>query len=113
MEKKQKKRINSQWNKYVLDEKGCLCVSDQPWVTIAETAELAIALIKIEKKDKARELLSWIEKYIDADGAYWMGRQVDEKVFWPMEKPGWTSAAVILAYDALNNFFKRIKDLLR
>ena len=64
------------------------------------------------KKDKARELLSWIERYIDTDGAYWMGRQVDEKVFWPMEKPGWTSAAVILAYDALNNFSKGSKIFL-
>jgi len=110
--KKAEERINSRWNKYVLNEKGCLCVSDQPWVTIAETAELAITLIKIEKKDKARELLSWIERYIDTDGAYWMGRQVDEKVFWPLEKPGWTSAAVILAYDALNNFSKGSKIFL-
>ena len=104
--KKAEERINSQWNKYVLNEKGCLCVLDQPWVTIAETAELAIALIKIQKKDKATELLSWINDYIDSDGAYWMGRQIAEKVFWPMEKPGWTSAAVILAYDALHNFSK-------
>ena len=50
--KKAEERINSQWNKYVLNEKGCLCVLDQPWVTIAETAELAIALIKIQKKIK-------------------------------------------------------------
>ena len=110
--KKAEERINSQWNKYVLNEKGCLCVLDQPWVTIAETAELAIALIKIQKKDKATELLSWINDYIDSDGAYWMGRQVTEKVFWPMEKPGWTSAAVILAYDALHNFSKGSKIFL-
>ena len=89
-----------------------MCVSDQPWVTIAETAELAIALIKIEKEDKARELLSWIKDYIDNDGAYWMGRQINEKVFWPMENPGWTSAAVILAYDALYNFSKGSKIFL-
>ena len=65
MEKKQKKELTPNGINMYLDEKGCLCVSDQPWVTIAETAELAIALIKIEKKDKATELLSWIEKYID------------------------------------------------
>jgi hypothetical protein len=41
-----------------------------------------------------------------------MGRQVTEKVFWPMEKPGWTSAAVILAYDALHNFSKGSKIFL-
>ena len=35
-----------------------------------------------------------------------MGRQVHEKVLWPMEKPRWTTAAVFLAYDALNNFSK-------
>ena len=41
-----------------------------------------------------------------------MGRQINEKVFWPMENPGWTSAAVILAYDALNNFSKGSKIFL-
>ena len=33
-----------------------------------------------------------------------MGRQYSENVFWPSEKPGWTSAAVILATDALSGF---------
>ena len=85
-----------------MEEIGCLCVSDQPWVTIAETAELAITLVKIGNQDKAYELLSWTEKCRDKDGAYWMGRQYSENVFWPAEKPGWTSAAVILATDALS-----------
>ena len=99
-------RISDNWNTFVIEELGCLCVSDQPWVTIAETAELSITLTKIGEKDKAMELLSWIENCKDKDGAYWMGKQYVENVFWPSEKPGWTSAAVILAYDAINNFSK-------
>ena len=58
------------------------------------------------------EIQEGINDYIDSDGAYWMGRQVTEKVFWPKEKPGWTSAAVILAYDALHNFSKGSKIFL-
>ena len=38
--------------------------------------------------------------------------EINEKVFWPMENPGWTSAAVILAYDALKNFSKGSKIFL-
>ena len=98
------KRISEKWNEFVVEEIGCLCVSDQPWVTIAETAELAITLAKTGNQDKAYELLSWTEKCRDKDGAYWMGRQYSENVFWPAEKPGWTSAAVILATDALSGF---------
>ena len=100
--KEAEKRISEKWNEFVVEEIGCLCVSDQPWVTIAETAELAITLAKIGNQDKAYELLSWTEKCRDKDGAYWMGRQYSENVFWPAEKPGWTSAAVILATDALS-----------
>lgn len=100
------KRIKSEWKNFVLSQEGCLCVNDQPWITIAETAELAITLIKIKKKNTAKDLLLWIDDCRDDDGAYWMGKQVVENIFWPMEKPGWTSAAVILAHDALNNISK-------
>jgi hypothetical protein len=30
-----------------------------------------------------------------------MGMQVEEKVFWPVERPAWTAGAVILAHDAV------------
>jgi len=99
-----KNRITEHWNTFVVEELGCLCVSDQPWVTIAETAELSISLVKINEIDKASDLLRWLENYRDKNGAYWMGKQYSENAFWPAEKPGWTSAAVILAADSIYKF---------
>ena len=95
------KRLNEKWNTFVVDGIGCKCVSDQPWVTVAETAELSIALLKMGREKDAKEILSWAHKWRDNDGAYWMGRQYEKNVFWPKEKPPWTSASVILAYDSI------------
>ena len=35
------------WSKFVIDSGGCLCVADEPWITVAETAELAMAMIAV------------------------------------------------------------------
>jgi len=37
------------------------------------------------------------------DGSYWMGVTFPDSVIWPEERTSWTAAAVLLAYDALNN----------
>ena len=37
----------------------------------------------------------------EADGSYWTGLVFDEGVRWPEERSSWTSAAVVLAADAL------------
>ncbi len=95
-------RIDTFWNKFVVDGLGCRCVVDEPWVTVAETAELAIGLCRIGYRDEAKEILSWAEQWRDDDGAFWMGYQYKEKILWPEEKPSWTSAAMLLAYDALH-----------
>lgn len=94
-------RLRDGWSKFVVEEQGCRCVSDEPWVTVAETCELAIALISSGQRDKAENLLKQISAIRDEDGVFWMGWQYDEQVFWPKEKPGWTQAAVILAADAI------------
>ena len=49
----------------------------------------------------AEEMISYTHQWRDDNGAYWMGRQYELEVFWPKERPPWTSAAVILAYDAI------------
>jgi len=97
-----KRRLAKHWSRYVEDGLGCRCVSDQPWVTVAESCELAIALIISGERDKALELFKWQARWRDGDGAYWMGYQYKEDIFWPEEKPSWTSAAVLLAADALH-----------
>ncbi|MBW2564749.1 MAG: phenyltransferase domain-containing protein, partial [Deltaproteobacteria bacterium] len=38
------KRIDQYWKKYVVEGHGAKCVNDEPWITIAETAELSLAL---------------------------------------------------------------------
>ena len=35
-----------------------------------------------------------------------MGWQYEENIFWPKEKPSWTSSALIIAADSLFNFSK-------
>ncbi len=89
------------WDRFVVEGMGCRCVADQPWVTVAESCELALSLISIGENETAQEILSWQEQWRDQDGAYWMGYQFEEEIIWPEERPAWTSAAYLLAQDAL------------
>ncbi len=94
-------RLASKWDEFVTEGSGCRCVNDQPWATVAETCELALALLHTGQETKAKEMFSWIHQWRDDDGAYWMGYQYAEDVPWPREKPAWTAGAVLLAADAL------------
>ena len=94
-------RIDQRWEEFVVDGLGVKCTAREPWVTVAEACELAMALLKMGRADEAAEIHRWQHAHRDADGAYWMGYQYEEKVFWPADKPSWTAAAVILAADAL------------
>ncbi|MDA8371944.1 MAG: prenyltransferase [Nocardiopsaceae bacterium] len=97
-----KERINARWDTFVVPGLGIRCVSDQPWVTGAETSELVLALAAIGETDLGARLLADIQHLRDPDdGAYWTGYQFAEKVNWPVERSTWTAAAVILAADAL------------
>lgn len=88
--------------RFIEEGRGCRCVATQPWVTVAESAELALTLIGLGLHPQAATLLRWQEAHRDADGAYWMGWQYAEDIPWPLEKPTWTQAAMILAHDALS-----------
>ncbi|MEL6831270.1 MAG: hypothetical protein AAFO63_14155, partial [Pseudomonadota bacterium] len=95
------KRIDARWDQFVSPSRGCHCVLAEPWITVAETCELVLALLAVGRRQDALQLFEQQSRYRDTDGAYWMGWQYDERIFWPMEKPSWTQAAVILAGDAL------------
>ena len=97
-----KARLKEGWETFVEPGHGCLCVRDEPWVTVAETAELAMAMIVVGKKRSAHALLEGLKRLRDAGGIYWMGWQCAEQDVWPKEAPTWTQAAVILAWDALH-----------
>jgi hypothetical protein len=96
-----RRRIDSRWHEFVEHELGCRCVSDEPWVTIAESCELTMALLAIGDHARAVNVYSWLHQFLDADGGYWMGYQFHDKVVWPEEKTTWTSGAILLAADAL------------
>jgi hypothetical protein len=95
-------RVDRSWEKFVVPDWGVRCVSDQPWVTTAEAAELVLSLTAIGERDRASILFNWIcdKKY--EDGSYWMGVTFPDGVIWPEERTSWTAAAVLLADDALN-----------
>ena len=94
-------RIDAKRSQFERDTLGCHCVIGEPWVTVAESCELAMALHRIGLRDEAKRLLALQHQHRDLDGAYWMGFQYAEEIPWPQEKPSWTQAAVILAADLL------------
>jgi hypothetical protein len=77
-------------------------VSDEPWVTGAETAELAMALDATGNTDRALALLADVQHLRYQDGSYWTGWQFANGAHYPAERSAWTAAAMILAADALS-----------
>ncbi|WP_285731690.1 prenyltransferase [Nocardiopsis sp. ATB16-24] len=97
-----KERVEERWDRFVVPGLGVRCVSDQPWVTAAETSELVMALAAMGDTETGTRILRDVQHLRDADdGVYWTGYQFAEQVRWPVERSTWTSAAMILAVDAL------------
>jgi hypothetical protein len=94
-------RLASRWETFVEPNIGCRCVSDEPWVTVAESCELTLALLAADDHAKALTVFSWLHQFMDDDGGYWTGYNFRDGVIWPKEKTTWTAAAVLLAADAL------------
>jgi hypothetical protein len=94
-------RLARGWDTFVVPGLGVRCVSDQPWVTGAETCELAIALDAIGDQARALDLLEQIQHLRDPGGSYWTGWQFVNQAHFPNEQSSWTAAAVVLAADAL------------
>lgn len=99
-----KARIHHRWDTFVRPGLGCVCVSDQPWVTVAESCELTMALLAADERSKAVSLFSNLHQWADEDGAYWTGYQYAIDEIWPVEKTSWTCAAILLAADALTEY---------
>ena len=100
-----KKIINERWDEFVVPGLGCKCVSEEPWVTVAESCELILALNKIDEKKTALEIFENISRLIDLkDKLFWTGYVYKDDKFWPIEKPSWTAAAVVLAANSLFEF---------
>jgi hypothetical protein len=95
-------RLAAGWDTFVVAGLGIRCVSDQPWVTGAETCELALALDVIGDHARALDLFDQVQHLRHPGGSYWTGWQFANQTHFPNEQSSWTAAAVILAADALS-----------
>jgi hypothetical protein len=96
-----RQRIENHWKKYVIHNMGVRCVTDQPWVTIAESSELVLALSAMGNDLLAHIVFGWICDHVFEDDTFWCGFTYPNMVLWPEEKISWTNAVVLMATDAL------------
>jgi hypothetical protein len=95
------RRLEERWDEFVVEGLGVRCVSDRPWITSGESAELAITLAAAGMREEAEILYQWMQHLRSDDGGYWMGATFPDGKVWPRERPAWSSGAVVLAADAL------------
>ncbi len=98
-----KARLSARWDDFVVPGLGIRCVDTNPWVTGAETCELALALDAVGERESAVTLLLDMQHLRTPEGAYWTGYVWPDDVNWPVEHTTYTGAAVLLAVDALSN----------
>jgi hypothetical protein len=95
------RRIERGWRKFVVEGLGVRCVADQPWVTLAETSELALTLAAMGRPEKARIVFGWISDRRFEDGSFWAGFTFPDMTIWPEDRLTWTNAGVLVAADAI------------
>lgn len=110
-----RERLHAKWNEFVVAGLGCRCVNDEPWVTVAESCELTMALLAAGEHSRAAKLYRSLHRWRDCDGGYWTGYVYRDQAIWPEEKTTWTVGAMLLAADALarltpaSNLFTSVK----
>jgi len=97
-----RQRLADGWDRFVVAGLGVRCVATNPWVTGAETCELALAMDVVGRAQDARALVRDMQYLREPDGAYWTGIEYTSGRHWPVEHSTWTAATVILAVDALS-----------
>ena len=95
--------IEKIFNDFYVKDIGVKCVVHEPWITVAETSEFIISLVIAERRKDAQKILIDVLNISDETGIPYMGWQYKENIFWPDEKPSWTSSALIVAADTLFN----------
>jgi hypothetical protein len=93
--------VDSRWDDFVVPGLGVRCVDTNPWVTGAETCELALALDALGQRARARAVFADAQHLRQPDGSYWTGYVYPDDVHWPAEHTTFTTAAALLAHDAL------------
>jgi hypothetical protein len=93
--------IDSRWDDFVVPGLGVRCVDTDPWVTGAESCELVLALDALGDRDRAVRVFADAQHLRNDEGGYWTGYVYPDDVHWPAEHTTFTTAAVLLAEDAL------------
>ncbi|MGA1648083.1 MAG: prenyltransferase [Ilumatobacteraceae bacterium] len=97
-------RLDDGWNTFAMPGKGIRCVSDEPWITAAETAECSLAYSSVGDIERATDLLAWTRSHRHDDGSYWTGVVYPSRENFPAgERTAYTGAAVVLAADAITS----------
>ena len=95
-------RLASRRSVFVHEGEGVRCVSNQDWVTTAETCECAMAHLAAGDQATALRLFEWVQRLREPDGSYLTGRAFPANVSYPDgECTTYSAAAVLLAADAL------------
>ena len=95
-------RLASRRGVFVHEGEGVRCVSNQDWVTTAETCECAMAYLAAGDRAAAMTLFEWAQRLREPDGSYLTGRAFPANVSYPdQECTTYSAAAVLLAADAL------------
>ena len=96
-------RMAESWDAFVIPGVGVRCVSTEPWVTAAESAECVLALDAVGRREDALAIMEWVQRLRCEDGSYWTGMVFPQEITFPFEeRTTYTAAAVILAVDALS-----------
>lgn len=97
-----RERLAKRYATFVMEGRGVRCVSDRPWVTVAETLECAMAHLAVGERDIAITLFGWAQQYREPGGRYWTGTVYPQEDHFPGgEQSTYTAATVLLAADAL------------
>jgi hypothetical protein len=98
-----RERLDARRDTFSYEGKGIRCVSDRPWITVAETCECALAHLAVGDRRTAEELFEWAQQFRhDEDGRYWTGTVFPQESRFPAgERSTYTAASVVLAADAL------------
>jgi hypothetical protein len=96
-------RLEERFDTFSFEDKGIRCVSDRPWVTVAETCECAMAHLAVGDRATAEMLFEWAHQFRhDEDGRYWTGTVFPQESRFPAgERSTYTAASVVLCADAL------------
>lgn len=97
-----KVRLADGWGQFSMEGHGIRCVWDEPWITASETAEASLAYAAIGEFATATDLLRWTRSHRCDDGSYLTGLVYPDRLVFPAdERTSYTSAAVVLAADAI------------